>query len=268
MSNILEPLKTSQPSVTLDRHGGIARIQFNRPKVLNAINLDMGREFLRIIESLSFDKQLRAIHISGAGRAFMAGGDVTAMHAAPESAAAALIHTLHQAIRLLSQMDAPSVCVVQGAVAGAGLGLMMSCDFVLADEDTSFGVAYPLIGTSCDCSTSWFLPRLVGLRKATELALLGDSVDAAEALRLGLVNRIVSRDVLTDESDALLQRLAQGPTVAYGRLRKLMRTALKHNLDEHLDAEAADFMVCASTQDFREGLIAFMEKRTPRFMGV
>ncbi|NYT64437.1 enoyl-CoA hydratase/isomerase family protein [Alcaligenaceae bacterium] len=253
--------------VTLERQNGIARIQFNRPQVLNAINLDMAHEFLHIIETLAVDRQLRVIHLSGAGRSFMAGGDVAAMQAAPEPAAAVLIRVMHQAIRRLSQLDVPSVCTVQGAVAGAGLGLMMNCDFVLADDQASFGVAYPLIGTSCDCSTSWFLPRLVGLRKATELTLLGDRVDAVEAQRLGLVNRIVPSDTLAAETDALLQRLAQGPTVAYGRLRKLLRTALDHNLDEHLDAEAADFMVCASTQDFREGLRAFVEKRKPKFTG-
>ena len=124
-----------------------------------------------------------------------------------------------------------------------------------------------MIGASCDCSTSWGLPRAVGLRKATELALLGDTIDAAEALRLGLVNRVVPGDRLAAEADAIVQRLAAGPTLALGRLKKLLRSSLDHDLDVHLDAEAAGFEACAGTADFREGVSAFLDRRVAQFIG-
>ena len=128
-------------------------------------------------------------------------------------------------------------------------------------------MAYPLIGASCDCSTSWGLPRVLGLRKAMELALLGDSVEATEALRLGLVNRVVAKDSLVAEAEALVQRLAQGPTHALGHMKQLLRSALERELDAHLDQEAESFTQCAGPADFQEGISAFREKRAARFQG-
>ncbi len=250
----------------LDDHG-IARIRFNRPQALNAIDIPMADAFLRCCRALAQEARVRVIHLSGTGRAFMAGGDVQAMRTAPEAVAAALIRHMHDALRILADQNAPIVCTVQGAVAGAGLGVMLNADFVLAQQDTRFGVAYPLIGASCDCSTSWLLPRMVGLRKATELALLGDMIDANEALRLGLVNQVLDDAALAPATEQLLLRLAQGPTVAYGRMRHLLRTALQHDLDAHLDSEATGFITCTTTQDFREGVDAFLEKRPPQFQG-
>ncbi len=249
------------------RSGGVAHIRFNRPQALNAIDRGMAKAFRQACEDIAADTSVRAVRISGEGRAFMAGGDLVEMLAAPEQAAHELISGMHAGIRLLAAMNAPVVCAVHGAVAGGGLGLMLACDLVVVAEGTRFGVAYPLIGASCDCSTSWGLPRAVGLRKATELALLGDTFDAEEALRLGLVNRVVPKEQLDAETDALIARLVQGPTQALGRLKKLLRSALDHDLDVHLDAEAAGFLACAATADFREGVGAFLDKRTPRFQG-
>jgi 2-(1,2-epoxy-1,2-dihydrophenyl)acetyl-CoA isomerase len=174
---------------------------------------------------------------------------------------------MHGGIRILAGLAAPVVACVHGAVAGGGLGLALGCDLVLAAEDTKFSVAYPLIGASADCSTSWSLPRLVGLHKAMELALLSDAFTAAEALRLGIVNRVVPSASLAAEAAALTQRLANGPTQAYGRLKSLLRASLANGLDAQLDAEAAGFRACAGTADFREGTTAFLEKRNARFSG-
>lgn len=262
------PDSDSAGSVLHWRSGGVAHIRFNRPQALNAIDRGMAKAFRQACEDVAADASVRAVRISSEGRAFMAGGDLVEMLAAPEQAAHELMSGMHAGIRLLASLNAPVVCAVHGAVAGGGLGLMMACDLVVAAEGTRFGVAYPLIGASCDCSTSWGLPRVVGLRKATELALLGDTFDAEEALRLGLVNRVVPKDRLDTEADAWIDRLAQGPTQALGRLKKLLRSALDHDLDVHLDAEAAGFLACASTADFREGVGAFLDKRTPRFQGV
>lgn len=249
------------------RDGGVAHIVFNRPRALNAIDRPTAQGFLRACQDIAEDRAVRAVRLRGEGRAFMAGGDLAEMSADPVGAADQLIAGMHGGIRLLAAANAPVVAQVHGAVAGGGLGLMLACDLVVAAEGTRFGVAYPLIGASCDCSTSWGLPRAVGLRKATELALLGDTLDAAEALRLGLVNRVVPMERLGAETDGIVARLATGPTLALGRLKQLLRSSLEHDLATHLDAEAAGFRACAATADFREGVAAFLDKRAAQFTG-
>lgn len=261
------PDQSPDGSVLHWRSGAVAHIRFNRPQALNAIDRGMAAAFHQACQDIAADPQVRAVLITGEGRAFMAGGDLDEMRADPQQAAAQLIAGLHGGIRLLTALQAPVVCAVQGAVAGGGLGLMLACDLAMAAEGTRFGVAYPLIGASCDCSTSWGLPRVLGLRKAMELALLGDNLEAAEALRLGLVNRVVAKDSLAAEAEALVQRLAQGPTHALGHMKQLLRSAMERGLDAHLDKEAESFTQCAGTADFQEGISAFREKRAARFQG-
>jgi 2-(1,2-epoxy-1,2-dihydrophenyl)acetyl-CoA isomerase len=266
MSYPTYPSQSNDP-VLCWREAGVAHIRFNRPRALNAIDVPTAHAFLRACQQIAEDAAVRAVLLTGEGRAFMAGGDIAAMQADLVATADALIAGMHGGIRILAGLAAPVVACVHGAVAGGGLGLALGCDLVLAAEDTKFSVAYPLIGASADCSTSWSLPRLVGLHKAMELALLSDAFTAAEALRLGIVNRVVPSASLAAEAAALTQRLANGPTQAYGRLKSLLRASLANGLDAQLDAEAAGFRACAGTADFREGTTAFLEKRNARFSG-
>jgi len=249
------------------RTGGVAHIRFNRPKALNAIDAGMALAFHEACRAIAADEHVRAVCLSGEGRAFMAGGDLAAMREDPQGVSEQLIDGMHGGLRLLAQLKAPVVASVQGAVAGGGLGVVLGCDLVIADEGTRFGIAYPGIGASCDCSTSWGLPRIVGLRKAMELAFLGENFDAEQAMDLGIVNRVVPAKELASATEALMQRLAQGPTQAYGHLKRLLRSSLQSDLDTHLDAEAAGFRECAGTHDFREGVAAFFDKRSPVFQG-
>lgn len=251
------------------REGAVAHIRFNRPQALNAIDVPMAQGFLRACEQIAGDPQVRAVWMSAEGRAFMAGGDIGAM-ASPDPVVVAklLISGMHGGLRLLAQIDAPIVASVQGAVAGGGLGLVLGgADLIVAAEGTRFGVAYPLIGASCDCSTSWSLPRLVGVHRALELALLGDNIDAAEAMRLGLCNQVVPAAELEAETRRLVERLASGPTVALGRLRRLIRESHQSSFEDQLEAEATGFQECAATRDFSEGVNAFLAKRRPQFQG-
>lgn len=249
------------------REGAIARLQLNRPAALNALDVPTAQAFHAACRRIAGDSAVRAVGLSGAGRAFCAGGDVASMNADPVAIGRQLIDAMHGALLLLAQLDAPVVASVQGAAAGAGLGLVLGCDLAIAAEGARFTVAYPAIGASADCSTTWGLPRVVGVRRAMELALLSDTLDAQQALQLGLVNQVVPAAELADRSDALLRRLAAGPTRALGQLKRLVRSSLDHDLQQHLDAEAQGFLACAATQDFREGTAAFLQKRRAEFGG-
>lgn len=188
---------------------------------------------------------MRAVLISGAGRAFMAGGEVGALRSDPIGNSTQLIESMHSGLRVLSALDAPVVASVQGAVAGAGMGVLLACDLVVGARNTRFSIAYCGIGASGDCGTTWGLPRIVGVRKALELALLGDVIDADAAHAMGLINRVVAPEELHDSAVKLAQRLAGGATRAFGQLRQLIRNALEHDLATHLDSEASRFLDCA-----------------------
>jgi 2-(1,2-epoxy-1,2-dihydrophenyl)acetyl-CoA isomerase len=249
------------------RDAGLVRLRLNRPEALNALDAEMAEAMLAACRDIAADPSVRAVLISGEGRAFAAGGDLSQMRASPVEAADLLITPLHEALRLLGQIDAPVLASLQGAVAGAGLSLAASADLAIAAEGTKFNLAYANIGASCDVGASWSLPRLVGLRRALEIALMGESFDARRALEIGLVNRVVAREDLEAESEALARRLAEGPTQAYGRMRRLMRTSFDRSYSEQLDAEREAFLASAATADFQEGLAAFFERRPARFQG-
>lgn len=249
------------------RDGGIAHIRFNRPEVLNAMDVPTANAFLAACQAIAADNSVRAVVVSGEGRAFIAGGDLAAMRRNPVETAQALIRPLHTGIALLAALNAPVLASLHGAVAGGGLGVALACDLAIAAEGTRFNLAYVNIGASSDCSTSWALPRLVGMRKAMEIALLGETFDAAEALRLGLVNRVVPAADLEAETQKLARRLADGPPLALGRLKRLIRASLNQDLQAQLDAEAEGFAYCAETADFAEGVAAFFEKRPAQYRG-
>ncbi|MEP9348288.1 enoyl-CoA hydratase-related protein [Xanthobacter sp. KR7-225] len=249
---------------------GIARIRFNRPAVLNAIDEATILAFKDAVERTAKDPSVRAVVLSGEGRAFLAGGDVGRFHAAGRDApkvVAAIIEPFHHAIVALASLHAPVIASLHGAVAGAGLSVALAADLAIAADDARFTMAYARIGTTPDGSGTFSLPRVVGLRKALELAMLGDVIDAAEALRLGLVNKVVPAAELAAETDALACRLAAGPTLAYGRIKHLMRTSFSHTLSEQLHAERDAFVASAGSRDFAEGVAAFVEKRAPKFTG-
>lgn len=252
----------------VQRDGAVATLTFNRPAALNALDAEMARLLAEHSEALRRDRALRAVLLTGEGRAFMAGGDITQLATDPGPIASdKLIVNLHRALANLAQVAAPVIAVCQGAVAGAGFSLAMAADFVIAADDAKFTTAYARIGASLDGSSSWTLPRLVGYRKAMELALLSPVIDAAEALRLGLVTRVVPAAALTDEAMALARTLEAGPTHAYGRMKALLRASHQNGLVEQMELERLLFGAGAATADFAEGTAAFLAKRKANFQG-
>lgn len=255
------------PPLLLERQGAIATLRFNRPAALNAIDVPMARAFLAAVETIAADASVRAVVLCGNGKGFMAGGDLATLRAAPVQGAIDILTPLNAALPLLAQMNAPVIAQVHGVAAGAGLSLMLLADYVLVAEGTRFNLAYINLGTSCDVGASWALPRMVGVRNALEIALLGDAFTAEDALRLGLVNRVLPAAELEAATTAMAERLAAGPTLAYGAMKRLMRESMDRTLPEQLAAEAQAFVHCAGTQDFQAGVDAFHARQVPQFTG-
>jgi 2-(1,2-epoxy-1,2-dihydrophenyl)acetyl-CoA isomerase len=253
---------------------GVATLTLNRPKVLNALDAAMADGLAEALYAAERDAAVRAVILAGAGGGFMAGGDIRTFHGwldTPHEEIGArfehLIHDFHQTLVLMRRLPKPVIARVHGPVAGAGMSLLMACDLAIAADDAFFTLAYCHLGTSPDGGSTWFLPRLVGLKKAAEIALLGDRFDAVEALRLGLVNAVVPPTQLEERAAALAQRLAAGPATAYGATKRLLQQSGTTSFESQLQAEAEAFAGCAGTDDFAEGVRAFVEKRRPRFGG-
>jgi 2-(1,2-epoxy-1,2-dihydrophenyl)acetyl-CoA isomerase len=262
-------MKSDAP-VIVERDGLVAHLRFNRPLVLNAISQDLADALAEGCARVASEGWARAVLLSGEGRGFMAGGDISAFHAAGENAPAvveAIIAKVHQAVRTLNALPVPVLAAVHGPVAGAGLSMMMAADIVLAAEGTRFVLAYPRIGASPDGGATWALPRALGLRRSLGFALLGEEMDTTDALAAGLINKVYPAVLLMEQARDLAHKLATGPTLAFGRTKALLRQSLDTDLATQLEAERAAFVTGAGTADFREGVAAFLEKRPARFNG-
>lgn len=256
--------------VILNVQDGVARITFQRPEVLNAIDAELSEQFLEAMRNVRDASGIRAVVLAGAGKGFVAGGDIAVFHEDLNGAgymADRLIGPLHEALDIMVHLPLPVVASLHGPVAGAGVSIALACDLAIAADNVKFALAYARIGATLDGGSSWYLPKVIGLRKAMELSMLCDSVDAAEALRLGLVNRVIPQDQLAFETERLATRLAKGPTHAYGRIKLLLHASICTTLQEQLANEQSTFREIAGTADFREGINAYFEKRAATFVG-
>lgn len=259
----------SEPLVleAFDPTTGIARVTFNRPNVLNAIDVPTARAFRDVVLRLSGREDMRCIVIAGRGRAFMAGGDVASFATDSAMQVNAILDALHPALLALRDSDAPVLAVVQGAAAGAGLSLALGADLVLAADDARFVIAYDRIGVSPDAGGTWYLARKVTRARAFGMMLLGESLDANAAREAGIVNEVVPLAELEARADAMARRIASGPGRAYARFKHLYDEAGAASLADQLGAEKRAFLAGTETADFREGVAAFIEKRAPKFTG-
>jgi 2-(1,2-epoxy-1,2-dihydrophenyl)acetyl-CoA isomerase len=262
------------PSVIAERHEGVFEITLNRPEILNAVNRETIADLAAAVAEAAEDRAARAVLLRGAGTHFCAGGDITMfaelIRLAPaerQKAIYRIVDTLHPLLIRMRHMPKPVVAAVQGAAAGFGLSLVLAADLALAAEDAVFTSGYIHLGTSPDGGMTGTLARTVGLKHAAELMLLGDRFDARRAMALGIVNRVVPAEALAAEAAALAARLAAGPTLAYGRTKALLQATLGDAFDAQLRRETESFAACAATDDFAEGVRAFLEKRRPVFTG-
>ncbi|WP_234357086.1 enoyl-CoA hydratase/isomerase family protein [Streptomyces sp. NBRC 110028] len=247
---------------------GLAHLTLRRGEAGNAIGLDMARG-LRDAARICAAEGVRAVLLTGEGKSFCVGGDLREFSrlsgAALEEHLTAVTDALHEALRTFAAGDAPVVAAVQGAVAGAGLGLAASADVTLAADTASFTAAYTGIGYTPDAGVSWFLPRLIGPKRALDLLLTNRRVAAAEAADIGLVTGVVAPAELATEAARTAEALRRGPTAAFGATRRLVADGLTADLGPHLDREARAIAAAAASGTGREGVAAFLGKRAPDF---
>ena len=250
---------------------GVATLTFNRPERMNALSTPIMEGLLQGLPRLAGDPAVRVIVLTGAGRAFCAGGDVKSMAEGGErrSAAEATAHlrSRMEVSRILHELPKPTIAMINGPAAGAGLAFALACDLRIAGASASLVTAFVKVGLSGDFGGSFFLTRLVGTAKARELYFTGRPIDAQEALSLGLVNRVVADDQLGDTTMELAKSLAQGPHIALSLMKRNMNCAEAAGLAELLDVEAVNMVQATRTEDHREAAKAFVEKRAPVFVG-
>ncbi len=258
--------------VLVERREAVATVRMNNPSRLNAFTWTLARELVGAMQALSDDEAVRAVILTGEGRAFSAGADLSAFEEPYRRGERPKLSEFLEAgynrlVPLMTEMPKPVIGALNGVVAGAGVSVALACDQRIAADDVSFNMAFVRIGLIPDAGSTYLLPRVVGMARALEMALLSDKVDAETALRYGLVNRVVPAASLMDEATVLAERLAAMPTVAIGMTKRLFHDATTKTLREAMAVEAKAQDEAAQTDDHIEGVMAFLEKRGPEFKG-
>lgn len=261
-------------AVLLDITDGVATVTLNAPEVRNALTAELRTRFREVIATLEFDDAVRCVVIKGAGDHFQAGGDIRVMQERLEMPEAERrntimegIHLLHLPLFAIRRMGKPVVASIQGAVAGAGMGLCGACDLAIAADNSIFTLAYCHIGASPDGGSSYFLGRTLGMKQQFELAFLGDRFGPEKAKELGLINWVVPRADLEAETAKLARRLADGPTHAYANAKKLFNATNHLSMESQMQMEGELIADSMCTEDHAEGVAAFMGKRKAAFKG-
>jgi len=257
-------------TLSFDVSDGVARVALNRPEAANAFNIQICSDFFDAAIACDERDDIRAVVLTGEGSMFSAGGDLKFFTAQGDALGATLKEItglLHAAIGRMAHMDAPVVGAINGMAAGAGFSLAAACDYAIAAKSARFTLAYTAAGLSPDGSSTWFLPRLIGLRRARELMLTNRMLSADEALDMNIIDRVVADDALEDEAMALAKQFAEGPTRAYGATKRLLQETWSSGLEVQMDRETRSISDLTRTADAREGISAFIEKRKPDFKG-
>lgn len=260
----------SEEQILFTVENQIARVTLNRPDSGNSMGVAFTECLMDIAEHCANDSNVRAVLITARGKAFCVGGDLKGFVAMGERAplgVARMTACLHSAISRFSRCNAPVIAAVQGAAAGAGMSLAAACDITLAGESAKFSMAYTAAGLTPDGSSSWFLPRLIGIRRTRELMLTNRRLSASEAADWGLIDRAVPDDELQDQAEAMATKIAAGPTLAYGAVKQLLRKNFEQGLETQMEDESQYIGKAVISDDFAEGSAAFLEKRKPKFKG-
>ncbi|MCW9035789.1 MAG: enoyl-CoA hydratase-related protein [Alphaproteobacteria bacterium] len=258
--------------ILFEKANGVAKITFNEPDSLNALSSGILNDLADAINVIDNDDEIRAIILTGSGRSFSAGANLVEMQSGTADLhdidiIKGLDENYNPLIRKMRKMEKPIICAVNGIAAGAGMSFALVGDIILAARSASFTQVFTRIGLMPDAGSTFFLPQKVGIARAIGLALTGDTIPAQQAADWGMIWKCVEDDKLMDEATTLAERLAQGPTRAYGMIKRSMAAALNNSLDEQLDLETGFQGLLGKTKDFKEGVTAFIEKRPASFKG-
>ncbi len=255
-------------AILLEKKNGVATLTLNRPERLNALDNQMKLDIASAIEEVRLDEKVKVLILTGAGRAFCAGGDLRGLGQVDSSSTGRdRIKALQRWVVELINLEKPVIAAVNGIAVGAGCNLALAADIIIAADTAKFSEIFAKVGLIPDAGGLYFLPRLIGPAKAKELAFTGRMVDAAEAVSLGLINRAVAQDKLMEEANAMAVYLAKGPSKALGYIKVLINKSLSWDLTTLLEAEALAQGICMDTDDFKEGVQAFFDKREAKFLG-
>jgi len=264
-------LQMSDELIKVTEDGGIVTITLNRPERLNALAGHMRRDLAEALEEAGSDPHIRVVVLAGEGRAFCAGGDVHFMAELVEQGDAQefarLLGAARRVVLAIRQMTKPVIATIEGACAGAGFNLALACDLRIASSTATFSQSFVKLGFHPDWGGSYFLPRMVPANIACELFFLGDAIDASTALRLGIINRVVAPEELADETRKLAERLRDGPAVSIAAAKHAVYAGEHDSLEQMLQYEVDAQLRCFESEDGREGVRAFLEKRPPKFTG-
>lgn len=250
-----------------DLQDGIATITLNRPDTYNAFNNDLSFQFIDALKKVRKDPAVRVIVITGSGRAFCSGQDLKDVKGKTRSLGESVEKRYNPMVKLITGIEKPFICRMNGVAAGAGASIALACDYVVASEKAKMVWAFANIGLVLDSGSSYFLPRLVGRQKAFELATLGEKITSQQALELGLVNQVVAPEALDEAVQTIAARYAKAPTKAIGLIKRMLNRSFSSSIDDMLEMEKHGQEIAGRTEDYKEGVLAFNEKRTPEYKG-
>ncbi len=259
-------------NISLTKHSGIATLTLNRPEKLNSFNTEMHQELREAIDDIAFDSETRALLLTGAGRGFCAGQDLSDRAVSGETnvapdLSASVEQNYNPLIRRITQLKMPVICAMNGVAAGAGASLVMACDIVIAAKSSSFILSFAKVGLVPDSGSSWHIARAIGLPRAKALAMLGNKLSAELAEQWGLIYQVVDDEILITEAENLAAHLSTQPTEALANIKQLIQTSFDHSLQEQLERERAAMQHLGKSHDYQEGVAAFLDKRAPNFKG-